>query len=84
MPEIRSSSEIYGQIRRPRVLLVALSLWPVFWVTNRLLPLVKPAFDPGEAKNTYGTGCFMILNTGSTNRFFPSRFVDHARLQIWG
>ncbi|NJN82772.1 MAG: glycerol kinase GlpK, partial [Caldilineaceae bacterium] len=21
-------------------------------------------FDPGEAKNTYGTGCFMILNTG--------------------
>ena len=22
-------------------------------------------FSPGEAKNTYGTGCFMILNTGS-------------------
>ena len=23
-------------------------------------------FEPGEAKNTYGTGCFMILNTGET------------------
>jgi glycerol kinase len=24
----------------------------------------QACFDPGEAKNTYGTGCFMILNTG--------------------
>ncbi len=25
----------------------------------------QACFDPGEAKNTYGTGCFMILNTGT-------------------
>lgn len=25
----------------------------------------QTCFDPGEAKNTYGTGCFMLLNTGS-------------------
>jgi glycerol kinase len=25
----------------------------------------QSCFDPGEAKNTYGTGCFMLLNTGS-------------------
>jgi glycerol kinase len=25
----------------------------------------QACFDPGEAKNTYGTGCFMLLNTGS-------------------
>lgn len=25
----------------------------------------QTCFDPGEAKNTYGTGCFMILNTGT-------------------
>jgi len=24
----------------------------------------QTCFDPGEAKNTYGTGCFMLLNTG--------------------
>ena len=23
-------------------------------------------FDMGEAKNTYGTGCFLLLNTGTT------------------
>jgi glycerol kinase len=26
----------------------------------------QACFDVGEAKNTYGTGCFMLLNTGST------------------
>jgi glycerol kinase len=26
----------------------------------------QACFSPGEAKNTYGTGCFMLLNTGST------------------
>ena len=25
----------------------------------------QTCFDPGEAKNTYGTGCFMLLNTGT-------------------
>uniref|UniRef100_UPI002ACEA4E0 FGGY family carbohydrate kinase n=1 Tax=Anaerolinea sp. TaxID=1872519 RepID=UPI002ACEA4E0 len=26
----------------------------------------QACYDPGEAKNTYGTGCFMLLNTGTT------------------
>ncbi len=26
----------------------------------------QTCFSPGEAKNTYGTGCFMLLNTGTT------------------
>ena len=26
----------------------------------------QACFDPGEAKNTYGTGCFLLLNTGET------------------
>ncbi len=30
----------------------------------------QACFNPGEAKNTYGTGCFMLLNTG--NRSTPS------------
>jgi len=28
--------------------------------------LGQACFDPGEAKNTYGTGCFLLLNTGHT------------------
>jgi glycerol kinase len=31
----------------------------------------QTCFNPGEAKNTYGTGCFMLLNTGT--RFVPSK-----------
>ena len=31
----------------------------------------QTCFDPGEAKNTYGTGCFLLLNTGHTP--VPSR-----------
>ena len=26
----------------------------------------QTCFDPGEAKNTYGTGCFLLMNTGET------------------
>ena len=26
----------------------------------------QACFQPGEAKNTYGTGCFMLMNTGET------------------
>jgi glycerol kinase len=32
----------------------------------------QACFSPGEAKNTYGTGCFMLLNTGAAP--IPSRF----------
>ena len=31
----------------------------------------QTCFSPGEAKNTYGTGCFMLLNTGDGDR--PSK-----------
>ena len=29
-------------------------------------------FKPGSAKNTYGTGCFTLMNTGSTARRIPA------------
>ena len=28
----------------------------------------QACFPPGEAKNTYGTGCFMLMNTGDDAR----------------
>ena len=31
----------------------------------------QACFQPGEAKNTYGTGCFMLMNTGETP--YPSK-----------
>ena len=72
LPEIRSSSEIYGYVG-------AGSSHPVSGGNTpplRGIPVSgdlgdqqaalfgQTCFEPGEAKNTYGTGCFMLLNTG--------------------
>jgi glycerol kinase len=62
LPEIRSSSEIYGYTTEilPRI--------PIAGdLGDQQAALFGQAcFEPGEAKNTYGTGCFMLLNTGET------------------
>ena len=60
LPEICSSSEIYGVAQG------ALSGVPVAGILgDQQAALVGQAcFQPGEAKNTYGTGCFMLMNTG--------------------
>ena len=62
LPEIRSSSEIYGMARG------ALGGVPVCGdLGDQQAALFgQTCYSPGEAKNTYGTGCFMLLNTGET------------------
>ena len=67
LPEIRSSSEIYGQARG------SMGGIPVAGdLGDQQAALFGQAcYDPGEAKNTYGTGCFMLMNTGET--LVPSR-----------
>ena len=32
----------------------------------------QACFAPGEAKNTYGTGCFLLMNTGETAIYVSS------------
>ena len=62
LPEIRSSSEVYGHARG------GLGGVPVAGdLGDQQAALFGQAcYRPGEAKNTYGTGCFMLLNTGET------------------
>ncbi len=65
LPEIHSSSEVYGEI------------FPTRWQDGlQGVPIAgdlgdqhaalfgQACYSPGEAKNTYGTGCFMLMNTG--------------------
>jgi glycerol kinase len=63
LPEIRSSSEIYGHTRIDGPfggsVRVAGDLGD-----QQAATVGQACFEVGEAKNTYGTGCFMILNTG--------------------
>jgi glycerol kinase len=62
LPAIRSSSEVYGTARG------SLGGVPVAGdLGDQQAALFgQTCFAPGEAKNTYGTGCFMLLNTGET------------------
>ena len=69
LPKIKSSSEIYGRVTdRGGMLATGDNGWSVP-VSGSLgdqhaALFGQTCFDPGEAKNTYGTGCFMLLNTG--------------------
>lgn len=61
LPEVRSSSEIYGEAK-----LSAISGVPISGILgDQQAALVgQTCFHPGETKNTYGTGCFLLMNTG--------------------
>lgn len=61
LPEIRSSSEIYG---RAAGVLDGVPICGDLGDQQAAM-FGQACYQPGEAKNTYGTGCFMLLNTGS-------------------
>ncbi|KSU67948.1 glycerol kinase GlpK [Arthrobacter sp. NIO-1057] len=63
MPEIRSSSEVYGQVHTNQLLREV----PVAGILGdqQAATFGQAAFTAGTAKNTYGTGCFLIFNTGT-------------------
>ncbi|MCW1249159.1 glycerol kinase GlpK [Acaricomes phytoseiuli] len=62
LPEIKSSSEVYGTVHTSQLLREV----PVAGILGdqQAATFGQAAFDSGEAKNTYGTGCFLIFNTG--------------------
>ena len=61
LPEIRSSSEIYGEAA-----LAAIRGVPIAGILGdqQAALMGQACFQAGEAKNTYGTGCFLLMNTG--------------------
>jgi glycerol kinase len=69
LPAVRSSSEVYGEAALGTIAGV-----PICGILgDQQAALVGQAcFRPGEVKNTYGTGCFLLMNTGE--RLVPSNF----------
>ena len=62
LPAIRSSSENYGLAKESYIKDVAIA----GILGDQQAALVgQTCFEPGEAKNTYGTGCFLLMNTGT-------------------
>lgn len=64
MPDVRSNSEVYGETETE---LFGKSL-PIAGAAGdqQAATFGQACFAPGMAKNTYGTGCFVLLNTGQT------------------
>jgi glycerol kinase len=63
LPEIRSSSEVYGEASAS----TPLAGVPIAGILGdqQAATFGQVAFGPGESKNTYGTGNFLIFNTGT-------------------
>ena len=62
LPEIKSSSEVYGMVSETSLLREV----PISGILGdqQAATFGQAAFDAGESKNTYGTGNFLIFNTG--------------------
>ena len=62
LPAVRASSEVYGECEEGllggRIPIAAAA------GDQQAATFGQACFEPGSAKNTYGTGCFMLLNTG--------------------
>ena len=63
LPEVRSSSEVYGHTEN---ILTAVKI-PVSGIAGDQQSALfgQMCTQPGMVKNTYGTGCFMLMNTGN-------------------
>jgi glycerol kinase len=82
LPEVRGSSEVYGRVS------------PELWTHD--LPIAGIAGDqqaalfgqmcvsPGLAKNTYGTGCFLLQNTGTVPVPSKNRLVTTVAWRVGG
>jgi glycerol kinase len=60
LPRIRSSSEFYGDAK---TVIPGVPIAGLFGDQQAAL-FGQTCFRPGEVKNTYGTGCFLLMNTG--------------------
>jgi glycerol kinase len=62
LPEIRSTSEVYGEVASD-LPLAGIKIASLVGDQQGAL-FGQACYSPGDAKNTYGTGCFMLMHTG--------------------
>ncbi len=82
LPEVRSSSEIYGYTQH---ILTAHSI-PIAGIAGDQQAALfgQLCTQPGMVKNTYGTGCFMLMNTGSKPVVSKNNLLTTIAWQING
>ncbi len=82
LPEVKSSSEIYGYTQH---LLTAHSI-PIAGIAGDQQAALfgQMCTQPGMVKNTYGTGCFMLMNTGDKPVFSNNNLLTTIAWQMNG
>ncbi|GAB08965.1 glycerol kinase [Gordonia araii NBRC 100433] len=82
LPEIRSSSEVYGSLRAQG----SLPGVPLAGILGdqQAATFGQACLAPGQAKNTYGTGNFLLLNTGTEPVFSEHGLLTTVCYQIGG
>lgn len=86
LPRIVSNSEVYGKIKAGIPGLEILAGVPVCGAAGdqQAALLGQACILPGQAKNTYGTGCFTLLNTGQDSPRSENGLVTHCAWSIGG
>ncbi len=82
LPEVRDSSALYGSTE-PALFGRALPICGIAGDQQAAL-IGQACFAPGTAKSTYGTGCFLLLNTGDTAVASTNRMLTTAAYRIGG
>src|SRR5699024_11816818 len=82
LPQIYPSVHLYGTVM-PVLAIVGLPITCVLG-DQQAASFGQTIFDAGEAKNTYGTGCFLLYNTGNQPVFSTSGFLTTVAYQLSG
>ncbi|MCW5732406.1 MAG: glycerol kinase GlpK [Alphaproteobacteria bacterium] len=82
LPEVRDSSGVFGETDKE---LFGRPI-PIGGIAGdqQAATFGQAAFAPGNSKSTYGTGCFMLLNTGERPVFSRNRLLTTIAWRIGG
>jgi glycerol kinase len=80
MPTVHASSAVFGQVR-PELLGHAITIGGVAGDQQSAL-FGQACFGAGMAKNTYGTGCFMLMHTGHTAMHSQNGLITTSAAQV--
>jgi glycerol kinase len=82
LPEVRSSSEVYGHVSES----LGIERVPIAGIAGDQQAALfgQMCRQPGMSKNTYGTGCFLLQNIGTTPTRSTQQLVTTVAWQIGG
>lgn len=82
LPEVKSSSEVYGETAG-QILAAKLPIAGIAGDQQAAL-FGQMCIEPGMVKNTYGTGCFMLMNIGKTPKISTNNLLTTIAWKLNG